>query len=299
MTEPATASTDTATEGRMVPPGATDCHLHVIGPKARFPLAPDRAYTPVDAPLEDLVAAQDRLGLDRLVLVQTSIFGTDNACMLDALERLGPERARAVAVPAADLPGSELDRWHALGVRGVRLNLTSNGVPGPEAIREAIAATVPQCARNGWHIQFFLPGHVYPGIEADLAALPVPAVLDHFAMIPVEAPPEGAEDAVKRMLGGGNVWVKVSGSYRIATDIADPRIGALAQRLAEANADRLVWGSDWPHTPAHGGKITDHSVELPYREMDTEALLRSVQAWFEGPLARSVLVDNPARLYGF
>lgn len=282
-----------------VPPGACDCHLHVIGPKRRFPLAEKRAYTPVDAPLEDLVSMQDALGLERLVLVQTSIFGTDNACMLDALERLGSARARAVAVPAADIAGSELDRWHALGVRGIRLNLASTGVPDHDAIVAAIGATAKQCARNGWHIQFFLPPQVYAGLADVLSALPVPVVLDHFAMLPADGSRAAEETAILRLLAGGNCWVKVSGSYRIAERADDPGIAPLANRLFAANPGRVVWGTDWPHTPAHAGRPSDGDAELPYREMNTAGLLAAVFDWFDAAGARAVLVDNPARLYGF
>ncbi|MGN6572984.1 MAG: amidohydrolase family protein, partial [Pseudolabrys sp.] len=130
------------------PPGSADCHVHVIGPKTNFPLAKNRTYTPMDAPTAHLAAMLKRLGLDRVVLVQPSFYGTDNACMIDCMAALAG--SRGVAVLADETPGSELDELHRRGVRGLRVNIATIGISSLDAMRAAIGATAKLCARNGW-----------------------------------------------------------------------------------------------------------------------------------------------------
>jgi predicted TIM-barrel fold metal-dependent hydrolase len=282
------------------PPGSCDCHVHVIGPKDRFPLARERTYTPKDATQGELAAMLARLGLERVVLVQPSIYGTDNACMLDTLDALAG-RARAVAVVAPDVAGSELDELHRRGVRGLRVNVASIAADTLEAVRMRLGTAAALCARNGWHVQTFLPAAAVAPLAGTLAELAVPVVIDHFGLVgPADIDSEAAAQLV-RLLQTGRLWVKLSAPYRIADDPADLRIGPLARKLAGANPERVVWGSDWPHTPAHGHHTVVDDAELPYRDLDTKALLGLVQTWFAGDaraIAR-VLVHNPAALYGF
>ncbi len=289
------------------PAGATDTHVHVIGPRARFALGSPRAYTPPDAPLPALVAMLGRLGLDRVVLVQPSVYGSDNACMLAALADLGV-RARAVAVLDRATPG-ELDRLHGLGVRGLRVNLATLGVRDPDRARAAIGDAVRLCQRHGWHLQIFAAAETIVALERDLARLPVPVVLDHFGQIPTRIPtqiptasPDGeAETVVLRLLATGRAWVKLSAPYRLPQPGLGEVQGNLAQRLHGANPERTVWGSDWPHAPKHAGvgAARAEEVETPYQDIDTAAHLAVLRDWFDADACRRILGRNPAELYGF
>jgi len=280
------------------PQGACDCHVHVIGPKARFPLARERAYTPKDAVTSELATMLTRLRLARVVLVQPSFYRTDNACMLDAMTQL--KGARGVAVLPATVPDRELDDFHRRGIRGLRVNIATSGSGPIETMRHDIAAVATLCAHHGWHVQIFVPAAAIEPLAATLLALPVDTVIDHFGLVAPDAT-DGALRALLRLLGSGKIWVKISGAYRIAADWHDPRIGLLAKRLCDANPERIVWGSDWPHTPRHDVRPAQAGEEeLPFQDIDTRGLLDLVPQWLEdAKLVRKVLVDNPARLYGF
>ena len=279
------------------PPGSADCHVHVIGPKTKFPLAKNRTYTPMDAPTAHLAAMLKRLGLDRVVLVQPSFYGTDNACMIDCMAAL--PGSRGVAVLPDEVPGTALDDLHKRGVRGLRVNIATIGISSLDAMRDAIAATAKLCARNGWHVQIFVPSTVLAPLAATLRALPVDTVSDHFGLVSPENPGEAA-DTLVTLLESGKARVNISGAYRIATDPADPRIDPLARRLVAANTERAGWGSDWPHTPRHDLRKPGEAEELPFQDIDTKGLLALVPRWLgDDALVRRVLVDNPARLYQF
>ena len=286
-------------ELRFPPPGACDCHVHVIGPKRRFPLVRERTYTPKDAPTDELRAMLARLGLERVLLAQPSVYGTDNACLVDAIAGLG-SGARGVAVLAADTPGSAVDDLHRQGVRGLRVNVASAGPSSLDAVKDRLAAAAALCARNGWHVQAFIPPAAIAPLAETFEQLPVPVVVDHFGLISPAAGRSAEEAALVRVLQSGRVWVKLSGAYRIAQDPADPAIAPLARRLAVANPERILSGSDWPHTPPHGGAHVGDDEEQPYRDLDTRGLLELVRAWFDDArLQNLLLAENPARLYGF
>jgi predicted TIM-barrel fold metal-dependent hydrolase len=261
-----------------VPPGACDCHVHIFGPPARYPLARDRTYTPPEAPLEGLLALQERLGLERVVIVQPSVYGTDNSCTLDALRRLGP-RARGVAVIEPRTPQEELVRMKRAGVRGVRINLQTSG-GDPASIEKAAALVAPL----GWHVQAF----TRVSVLRQLGSLPVPLVVDHFGLT------QSMEDVryLASLLREGNTYVKLSGSHRLPIE---PE--TVVRALLAANPERCVWGSDWPH-PFTGSR--DPSKVQPFDPIDDAAALRRLHGWVGDPaLFRKILVDNPARLYDF
>ncbi len=283
------------------PARACDCHVHVVGPKQSYPLIARRSYTPPDAPVADLKAMLARLGLARVVIVQPSFYGTDNRCLLDALAALGPA-ARGVAVLPDDTPGSVLDQHHRAGVRGLRINVLSSGPAAPDAVRQQIAATAKLCARNGWHIQMWNGAAAIAALAPTLRAAPVATVLDHFGLIDPAQPDAEASRALRALLAEGRVWMKLSAPYRITDDPFDARVAALARLLAAAGPERIVWGSDWPHTPTHAATpgAGSASAETPYRAIDTRALLADARAWFpDARTQHAMLVDNPARLYGF
>lgn len=281
------------------PAGTTDCHTHVAGMAARYPMVSPRAYTPMEASPADMRAMMDRVGSDRIVLVQMSVFGTDNACMLDAMEILGP-CSRGVVQLAADAGGTLLDDLHAKGVRGIRVNLNTTGRNDPEIARAGLRAAAAQCARNGWHLQLFTTSAVIEALGADLAALPVPVVFDHFGLLSPVTRGAAAERTIIDLLARGQGWVKISGTYRLTPSDAAPEIAALARDLYAANPERIVWGSDWPHSPHHSGTAVADPAPAPYRDLDPAALLDLVRQWFDEPRDRqAILVDNPARLYDF
>jgi predicted TIM-barrel fold metal-dependent hydrolase len=286
-------------ESTALPRPACDTHVHVVGPKDRYPLVGQRAYTPQDAPLSGLRRMLSHLGMDRVVLVQPSVYGTDNACLLDALEVLGPA-GRGVAVLDEGASTSVLDDFHRRGVRGLRVNIATFGSAPIDAIRARLAATAATCARHGWHVQLFVPAPALTPLAPTLRELPVPTVIDHFGLVsPGDLDGEPCR-TLRGLLSEGRAWVKLSGSYRITDDPFDSRVGKLARHLADANPAQVVWGSDWPHTPPHGTTPNASNEEQPYRELDTAALLAATSTWFSDPRQhRLMLVENPARLYGF
>ena len=279
------------------PPGSCDCHVHVIGPKNRFPLSPNRTYTPKDAVMSELRAMLARLDIERTVIVQPSIYGTDNSCTLDAMDEIGAT-ARAVAVLRPDTAGSTLDDLHRRGVRGLRVNVATSPI-GLDTVRQQLKAATTLAARNGWHVQIFATPDALDTLAHELLASPGPIVIDHFGLISPGKNAVARAGTLIRLLGTGKVWVKLSAPYRIADDPYDPGIVLLARALADANPDRVVWGSDWPHTPPHpGGPITDR--EEPYRDLDTRALLHVTRTWLPDARMQSrLLVENPAKLYDF
>jgi 2-pyrone-4,6-dicarboxylate lactonase len=158
-----------------LPAGATDCHSHVVGPPDQWPQVPDRRYEPEQGPLPDYVAVLDQLGIERCVLVQPSIYGTDNGCQLEAMRAIGATRARGVAVVEPDVTEAELRYLHDAGMRGLRFNLKSGGL-GLDSL-EPIARRI---APLGWHIQLFTATKVIADIACRLRSLPVPLVFDHM-----------------------------------------------------------------------------------------------------------------------
>jgi len=279
-----------------------DCHVHVIGPTAKYPLVPVRSYTPMDVTSEDLVNMMRRLNLSRAVVVQPSIFGQDNRCTLDAVEHVQEAGldARAVAVLDHLVSGAELDRMHKSGVRGLRVNLQSTQNQDLSGIKANLSLAEQMCERNGWHVQLFASRHTILNLQAELLKLSVPIVFDHFAGLSPDSLSDDASQCVLHLLENGNTWIKLSGTYRVGHHAFDERLTHLAKTLAVVKADRLVWASDWPHTPSHHGQASNNPAIQPYREIDTARLLSwVVQDWFNQDLAHQVLVKNPGALYGF
>lgn len=284
--------------GFEVPEGATDCHMHVFGDPAAYPPAAWRAYDPTPMTLGDYNAEARRMGFGRVVFVQPSAYGTDNACMKDAL-RARPIDSRGVAVIDAATDDRELATLAALGVRGVRLNLVSNGIPDVGAATAQLRETAARVKPLGWHIQIFALPSLLAGIAPVIADLGVDVVIDHMGAGDgkLAAARPGFSD-VLALLKAGKAWVKVSGANRVsaaggAFEDAVPVIRA----LVEANPARAVWGTDWPHIGPHKAGAPSTVVYMPH---DNLALLRLLGlAVPDAAMRQQVLVDNPARLYGF
>lgn len=270
----------------VVPAGSTDCHVHVFGPSDRYPYSPDRGYTPPDSTVDDLRFLHAQLGIDRVVLTQPSVYGTDNAAILDAVATM-PDRARAIVAVAPEISDDELAALNEAGARGVRLNLDNvGGMPMPLEQVPQIAARI---APLGWHLEFLFPGADLVDLASLLASLPVPASVAHFAYMPLDVsyPPFRL---LLDLVAAGKLWVKLSAPNRVSTTDLPPYddVAPLAHALIEANPDVLLWATDWPHPNKFGDMPNDADLLEAFGEWVTDAELR-----------RKILVDNPARLYGF
>jgi predicted TIM-barrel fold metal-dependent hydrolase len=284
-----------------VPRGACDCHTHVFGPPAQFPFAAARTYTPGEASLEDLLALQSDLHLERVVIVHPSVYGTDNACTADALRRLDG-RGRGVAVIADDIAAAELDVLHRAGVRGIRLNLATAGVHDPDIARRRHAAAAARVAPLNWHVQIYTTLAVISALQTELASAPVPLVIDHFGGASAAAgPTQPGFAALLALVAAGKTYVKLSAPYRSSSQrpgYAD--VAALAAPLIAANPERMLWGSDWPHPGGGHGRGQSLDEIEPFFPEDDGRTLDLLAEWAPDPaLRRRILVDNPARLYDF
>ena len=272
--------------GFAVPPLACDSHMHVFGPLARYPYQRNRSYTPPDAPLERYRALMATLGLQRHVLVQPSVYGTDNAKLLDTLAVAGPA-VRGVAVIDAGASDAEILRLHAAGVRGARFNFVfPGGVPFSDA--EQVARRV---APLGWHLDFLLDVSTFEDLERRLSALATDSVLAHMGHCPARhGLGHPALQALLRLVRGGRTWVKLTGGERFTAERTAPYgdVVPVAQALVAAAPERCLWGSDWPH------------VQLPVPMPNDGVLMDQLAVWCpDAQTRRAILVENPARLYGF
>lgn len=276
-----------------IPAGACDCHAHVFGPYVSYPLAEDRSYTPPEQSADDYIAYLDRLGLSRGVLVTASASGTDNRVVLDALARY-PERLRGVVVPNPQVSEAELDMWSETGVRGVRANLfrkDGHAVYRNGVGLETLEALAPRLAARGWHAQIWIHAPDLPELAPRLLALGMPLVIDHMgrmdAALGVDNP---GFQLLCRLLAEGRAWTKISGADRLSAAGAPyVDVDPMAAAVIRANIERIVWGADWPH-------IAYFDKPVP----DDGDLLNLLARWLpDAADRRRVLVDNPARLYGF
>ena len=293
MTRPCSGPQAPARAAFTPPPGATDCHAHTFGPYERFPLAADRSYTPPPAPKEAFIAHLDSLGLSRGVVVTASVLGTDNSSLVDALNSY-PDRLRGVAVLGPDTTDREIDRLHAAGVRGIRFNLTGHGGGAAYANGvglETLQALGHRIAERGWHLQAWLSALSLEALAPTLEAYPLDIVVDHMGRLPAGTPIDHPAFALLcEKLRGGRYWCKLSGADRLTLNGDLHGADAMAKALIAANAERVVWGTDWPHVGYYDGAETPSDAAL------TELLA----GWLPTEaLQQRVLVDNPARLYGF
>lgn len=272
-----------------LPAKACDCHAHICGPAAKFPYAPGRIYTPPDALPADYIALLETLGIERAVLVQPSVYGADNTVLLAALAQLG-EKARGVAVVTDEVNEAELERLHALGVRGVRFNLVDVTEPSATLPLDRARVLAERIRPLGWHMEFLVHVDDAPDLDAQFANFPVELVFGHLGYFrPGQSPDIPGFQALLRLMAGGRAWVKLTGPYRIsALGVPYSDTDPFARALFGAAPDRLVWGSDWPHVMVKGAMPNDG---------DLCDILRH-WAGNDGML-RKVLIDNPQRLYGF
>jgi predicted TIM-barrel fold metal-dependent hydrolase len=271
----------------LLPRGACDCHVHLFGPASRYPFDPTRVYTPGDASEAELDALHRRLGINRVVLVQPSVYGTDNRRLLDGLAALGP-RARAIAVIGDATTDADLHRFNAAGVRGVRINISTSGSDDPAEAWRRIVGQAERVAPLGWHVQVLMKAPTIAGLADRLAGLPCPLVIDHFGQPDfAQGTEQPAFRSIVDLVRDGRAVVKLSAMERLAGKGNLSRLVPFIAVLLEANAAGVVWGSDWPE------------IE-PFQPWDDADALQTLLAALADPTLRhAVLVDNPARLYGF
>ena len=279
-----------------VPAGACDCHTHIHGDPAKFPYFSGRVYTPETALPDEMAALHKALRIQRVVIVTPSVYGTDNSATLYGMKARGAD-ARGVAVIDDKTPESELDAMGRVGVRGIRLNLATGGTNDPAVGRQRLQTAVERMKSRNWHVQMFTNLAIISAIKDLVAASPVPVVFDHFggarAELGVQQP--GFAELVE-LVRSGKAYVKISVTAGPRADYAD--FVPLAKALIAANPERIVWGTNWPHpNSASGRKATELT---PLFQVDDGHVLNQLPLWAPDPgMRKKILVDNPARLYGF
>ena len=284
-----------------VPAGACDCHTHIHGDPERFPFFSGRVYTPELASPEEMTALHKALHIERVVIVTPSVYGTDNSATLFGMKARGAT-ARGVAVIDDKTPESDLDAMGQAGIRGIRLNLATGGVSDPAVGRPRFQAAVERVKTRGWHVQLYTSLAMITALKDAFAASPVPVVFDHFGGALGELGPEqpGFADLAE-LVRTGKAYVKISGASRaskLAPDYADA--APLARALIAANSDRIVWGTDWPHPNSVTPPCKKPTELTPLFQIDDGRLLNQLPVWApDASIRKKILVDNPARLYGF
>jgi predicted TIM-barrel fold metal-dependent hydrolase len=297
----------------LLPPLACDAHVHVVGAQSQYPMIEQRQYTAGLATLHDLQAHLSRCGLERAVIVQPSFYGADNRCLLQSLRGLG-DQGRGIAVLEEQVGDRQLQRLQQQGIRGVRLNVESSTDKDTQTFAQMLSYWAQRIAPLGWHIQLYAALGVIAALADTIQRLTVDLVLDHFAMTPMHmrlAPSKyaGARNQkdefeqpelsrLMKLLESGRVWIKLSAPYR--PPIAQPEqvrdFSALASEFLKLNPQRILWGSDWPHTQREVGK-TRHQISA-YRPIAAGSLVQQIHEWLPtAELRQTVLVDNPSALY--
>ena len=262
-----------------------DTHFHIFGAAGSYPMVSTRSYDPPAVSVADYESLFGPLGVRRMVLIQPSCYGTDNRCMLEALAPLGA-RGRAVVAVAPDISDAELQRMHAMGARGIRVN----AVAGSTLSIGQLQAIAPRLRELGWHVQTFVPGGRLPALADDLLATGLPLVLDHFGS---PDPSLGLEQptmrVLARMLETGRCWVKFAAMFRVSKAGAPYQdLVPYARALIELRPDRMVWGSDWPYI---------HFADKVPPDFDPLAFARD--ALRDPAQLKAVLSDNSRELYDF
>ena len=269
---------------RQAPAGTTDTHFHIFGPTDQYPLSPRRLYNPAFSPVPSYLEMARKVGIERMVIVQASIYGTDNRCMLDSIQAFGQDRARGIAVVDDTVTKSMLQDMHERGVRGIRFNAITGVTP-----LEWLPKIADMIAPLGWHVQLWIKADRLLQITPMLKDLPVDIVLDHMAQVPIERGMSDPEVSnVLKLMETGRCWAKMVG-YRVSKAMPPyPDLDDFCRAIIQIAPGNCLWGTDWPHIYLEGRPMPDAGV-----------LFDSLYRWCEPEVARQILVDNPARLYGF
>ncbi len=270
----------------VAPRGTVDCHTHVF--ESKYTLTEPRDYTPPDSTIEDLRRLHQRLGVDRVVLTQPSVYGVDNSAILDAMDDLGDSARCVVAVNQyiTDQALQELDRN---GVKGVRLNLDNIG--GMPIELSELSVLAKRIADLGWHFEFLFHGSAIIELAPMIKSLSVPVSIGHFGyMSATEGTKSAAFKTLLSLVESGDVWVKLSAPNRLGVgdEAPWPEVIPLARHLIAANPDRLLWGTDWPHPNKFVAQPNDAD------------LIEQIEHWApDKETQHKILVDNPTKLYHF
>jgi predicted TIM-barrel fold metal-dependent hydrolase len=275
--------------------------VHVFGDPKKYPFFAGRTYTPEIASVAELRQLLLALRLERAVIVQPSVYGTDNTCTIDGMRELG-DRARGVAVIDDKITDAQLDAMGKAGIRGIRLNLATSGISDPTVARQRFENAVARVRNRGWHIQFNTQLPVIEALSPQFLASPVPLVIDHFGGAMASRGVEQAGfAALVNLVKSGRAYVKISGSadsVSTQSDLAD--VAPLARALVSANPQRILWGTNWPHpgsAPVAGRKPTDPALHV---QTDDGKVLNLLPVWVpDAATRRLILTENPARLYGW
>lgn len=274
------------------PAGAVDCHAHVCGPASVFPYAQERIYTPPDATLENYQALLKMLHIDRAVLVQPSVYGTDNRALLAALKS-HPQQFRGVAVIPHDpkeISDQDLQALHSAGVRGIRCNIVDVADKTAGLPIQHLTALAKRIQPFAWHLELLMHVNEYPNLATVFENFPVDIVFGHFGYSHAKhgVNHQGFQGLLE-LMRNDQAWVKMTGPYRICDgDLPYAEMRPLNDALIQANPKRLVWGSDWPHVMVK--KHMPHDADL----------CELLGAWVtDCALRKAILVDNPCILYDF
>ena len=269
------------------PPLACDAHCHIFGPASKFPYDPKAAYHPPDAPFEGLQRLHQVLGIERAVIVHASCHGPDMRATLDGIARSNG-KYRGTAIIDESYGDQEFRRMQDGGIRGVRFNFVKHLGGRPDMA--FFQRTVARVKEMGWHLILHLDATDLVEFDAMFKKIPVPMVIDHMGRVKAA---DGLDQQPFKVLlewmKNERFWVKVCGPERVSS-LGPPFTDAVpfARKLIEAAPERILWGTDWPHPNV--GKYMPNDGDL----MDLFAQMAPT-----AELQKKILVDNPARLYGF
>lgn len=282
-----------------MPAGACDSHVHVFGPVDRYPLAADRMYTPAPASLEDLLAVHRQLGIDRRIIVHPSVYGRDVSCSVDATLAAGAG-TKLVAVIDEKTTDQELRVLHESGTCGIRINLHTHGRSDVREAARGILWAQDRVKAYGWHLQLFTSVDVIVQIAPELERLELPLVLDHWGKVDAARGADAPEfKALMSLIARRPIWVKLSAPERISSRPDFDDVPVLLREFVRHAPERLIWGTDWPHTAMLRSDDVRSQVQ-PYRPVDDGHSLNRLADWLSDPaLFAEILAGNPARLYGF
>ena len=277
------------------PRHACDAHFHVFGPPDKYRhVTTDLRYQPPHAPLAEYLMLARGLGFERFVFVQPSAYGLDNACMLDAMAELDPATRRGIVhLDETNARDADLARWHDIGVRGVRINISPIRKPEAgvaDALRPKIVRTAKVCRELGWHVDLLLPGWLVAALMPTLHELPVAFTVAHMGLFPAsEGPSQPGFRDFLALVGDGSrrCWVKLTGIYRFSQAGGYADVEPFAQALIATAPEQMIWGSDFPHLSFHD-------------RVGTIELYNKLADWAPDAATRQrILADNPARLFEF
>jgi predicted TIM-barrel fold metal-dependent hydrolase len=273
-----------------VPPGTIDCHAHIFGAPQKYPFSPARGYTPPEASLANYLELHRVLGgIQRAVLTQPSVYGTDNSCMMDVVDHMDGKFKAIVAVDAA-VTDKDLQAMHDRGARGVRVNLADKGGNPFEDMR-AVQKFTERLKDLGWHLEVLVHVDDFPDLRATMNGMAVDVSFGHLGYMRTDKGIEhpGFQEFLD-LIRDGRCWAKLTGTYRITTAAVTPYrdVEPYARALIAANEDRVVWGTDWPH-PTYKGIMPNDG-----------ALFDQLAEWApDEALRHKILVTNAEALYGF